>query len=222
VRRNCRYLFLISFLLPVCIPFAAAQATATFSIGLGTNQVKSNGSGLFNANSYYAFNACTPGLDPNCDRNPGLRGLALGIGGDVLPWKHVGFGFNVNLMPSKDNYGPLQFRQTFYDFNGIYAPVNEKRVVVKLLGGIGGAKTGFSYDETSCVGTAICQSSTTAIGSENHFQLHAGAGVELYITKSLFIRPEFNFRHITGFTDQFGKNNVLGGMVWLGFRAGGR
>ena len=48
--------------------------------------------------------------------------------------KHFGVGAEVNLQPAKSDYGPLQFRQTFYDFNGIYAPVNEKQIQVQLQG----------------------------------------------------------------------------------------
>jgi hypothetical protein len=153
-------------------------------------------------------------------RNPGLYGLVLGLGGDMLPWKKYGFGFDVSFLPAKGNYGPFQFRQTFYDLNGVYTPINEKRVVVKLKGGIGGAKTGFSVNETYCYGTAICQDYTSSFGSANHFQLHAAAGVEIYFSKHAFLRPEFNYRHVTNFTDQFGKNDVLGGMLWLGVKTG--
>jgi hypothetical protein len=219
VKRNCRYLFLISFLLLSCIPFAAAQGSATVSIGFGTNQVKSNGSGI----NGISGNVCTPSLDnPDCLTNPGLHGFNLGFGADMLPWKHGGFGFDISFLPSKGTYGPLQFRQTFYDFNGIITPVNHKRVVVKLKGGIGGARTSFTFNETYCVGTIICQNYTSSIGSANHFQLHAGAGIEFYMTKHAFLRPEFNYRHITNFTEEFGKNDVWGAMIWLGIRTSGR
>jgi hypothetical protein len=219
VKRNCRYLFLISILLLFCIPIAAAQGSATVSIGFGTNQDKSNGYGI----NQLTTDPCTPAVDnPDCLTNPGLHGFFLGFGADVLPWKHAGFGLDVSFLPAKGNYGPMKFRQTFYDFNAIYMPVNEKRVVVKMKGGIGGARTGLSIDQTYCVGTVICQSDTYALGSANHFQLHAGAGVEIYVTKNVFLRPEFNFRHITNFTEEFGKNNVWGGMLWLGARTRNR
>jgi opacity protein-like surface antigen len=213
VKRNCRYLLLISLLMLFCIPFAAAQS-GTFSIGFGTNQIDSNRSGLDDYGDQ-----CTPDVNnPYCYPTPGLHGFFLGFGGDLMPWKNVGFGFDISFQPAKGDYTPLRFRQTFYDFNGIYTPINEKRVVVKLKGGIGGAKTGFSIDD--CVGTAVCQNYSW--GSSNHFQLHAAAGVEIYFTKNAFLRPEFNFRHVTNLTEQFGSNNVWGGMLWLGLRSRGR
>jgi len=38
------------------------------------------------------------------------------------------------MQPSRENYGPLSSRQTFYDVNGIYAPIATKRASL-LLGG---------------------------------------------------------------------------------------
>ena len=106
--------------------------------------------------------------------------------------------------------------------NGIYAPINEKRVVLKLMGGIGGSKTGFSLPESSCVGTAVCEYSNESIGSSSHFQIHVGAGVEVYLTEHIFVRPQFDFRYVPNFMDQFGSSAVMGGMLWVGFNTGGR
>jgi Outer membrane protein beta-barrel domain len=212
-----RYLFVLSLLL-FWIPLADAQTSGDFNIGFGTAHVKSNGAGIDNT----SFTSCTPGTDSFCQSTPGLNGFLLGFGGDVMLSKLFGVGGEISFQPSRGNYGPLQFRQMFYDFNGIFAPVNKKRVALKLMGGIGGAKTGFTYHATSCVGTAICTSSDQSVGSANHFQLHAGAGVEIYLTEHLFIRPQFDLRYIPNFTDQFGSNVVPGGMFWIGFRTGGR
>jgi opacity protein-like surface antigen len=223
VKRNCCYLFLISLLLLFCIPLAAADGSATVAVGFGSNHVKSTGLGI-DYNSYSGnFETCT--LDPSnpyCMATPALNGFFLGVGGDVLPWKHTGFGANISFQPSKADYGQLQYRQIFYDFNGIYAPVNGKRAVLKLLGGIGGAKTSFSYEQTSSVGSAITSSSSVSFGSSSHFQIHAGAGLEVYVTRNMFIRPQFDYRYIPNLTQQFGSKSVIGGMVWVGFRTGGR
>lgn len=212
-----RYLLVLSLLF-LLIPFADAQTSGDFNIGFGTAHVKSNGKGIDNSTFY----SCTPGESLYCHPNPGLNGFLLGFGGDVMLSKRFGFGGEVSFLPSRGNYGPLQFRQTFYDFNGILAPVSSKRATLKLMGGIGGAKTGFSYNASSCVGTAICTNSNESIGSSNHFQLHAGVGVEIYLTEHLFIRPQFDLRYIPNFTDQFGSNVVPGGMFWIGFRTSSR
>ena len=136
--------------------------------------------------------------------------------------KHFGLGAELNLQPGKSDYGSLQYRQMFYDFNGIVAPVNEKRVSLQLQGGIGGARTGFSFSESSCVGTAICSNITQPVGNATHFQVHAGVGVQIFLAKQLYIRPEFDLHYVPNLTQQFGSNVVPQGSVWVGYSWGER
>jgi len=213
MKHTWRYLLVLSLLL-LLIPFADAATSGSFSIGFGTDHIKSNGAGI-DSNT---LASCTPELDVFCQSAPGLNGFFLGFSGDIMLSKLLGFGGEISFLPARGNYGPLEFRQTFYDFNAIVMPVAKKRFALKLMGGIGGAKTGFSINESSCVGTAICENENQSIGSANHFQLHAGAGLEVYLTDYLFIRPQFDLRYVPGFTDQFGSNLVPGGMFWIGFR----
>ena len=93
---------------------------------------------------------------------------------------------------------------------------------MKIEGGIGGAKTSFSYTQTSCVGTAVCSTQSQAVGSSNHFQVHAGIGVQIFLTEHVFIRPQFDFHYVPGLTDQFGSNMVPAATVWLGYSLGDR
>ena len=72
------------------------------------------------------------------------------------------------------------------------------------------------------MGTAVCTSQTQPVGSSNHFQIHAGVGVEIFLTDHIFVRPQFDLRYIPNFTDQFGSNVVAGGMMWLGYSLGDR
>lgn len=220
MRMVFRYSFLVSVLL-FWIPFACAQTTADFSIGFGTAHVKASGSGIDSINSVNALGSCTPGQgDPFCLSTPGLNGFFLGLGGDAMLSKHFGIGGEINFQPARANYGPLQSRQTFYDIDGVFAPLNEKRIVLKLIGGIGGAKTGFTFDQSACIGTALCQNSNQPVGSSNHFQLHAGAGVEFFVTNHVFIRPQVDLRYVPNLTDEFGSSVVKGAMLWIGFRTG--
>ena len=220
MRHICRHCFMFVLLI-FWIPFAHAQTSADLNIGFGTAHVKASGSGIDNIYSPNAFGSCTPGQgDSYCQSTPGLNGFFLGLGGDAMLAKRLGVGGEISFQPARGNYGPLQYRQTFYDFNGIFAPLNQKRIVVKLMGGIGGTKTGFSFDESSCVGTAICSSSSQSVGSSNHFQLHAGVGVEVFLTEHVFVRPQFDFRYVPGFTNQFGSSAVTGAMLWIGFKTG--
>ncbi len=219
MRKICRYPLAVLLVL-LCIPFVNAQSSAEFNIGFGSAQVKSAGSGIDSIYSPYAFSSCTPGPgDPYCLSTPGLNGFFLGFGGDAMLSKHFGVGAEVSFQPTRSDYGPLQFRQTFYDFDGIFAPLDDKRIAVKLMGGIGGARTGFSFDQSACVGTALCSNSNQPVGSSNHFQLHAGLGIEMFLTDHVFIRPQFDLRYVSNFTDEFGSNVVPGATLWIGFGA---
>lgn len=222
MRRTYRYLPLCSGLL-LCTSWASAQSTFDVNLGFGSTHVNSNGQGIDGLTSANAFGTCALSSgDTLCQKTPGLSGFFLGIGGDVMLTKRYGIGAEVNLQPAQSKYGPLQYRQTFYDFNGIYAPIHQKRVQLQLQGGIGGAKTGFSFSQNSCVGTAVCSNVAQPVGSANHFQVHAGVGVQFFLTEHIFIRPQFDYHYVPGLTDQFGSNSVPAGTIWVGYSFGER
>lgn len=219
MRRIGRYLPLA--LLLACAQLASAQGAFDAYLGLGSARVKSNGLGIDNLNSTNALGSCdlTAG-DPNCQKTGSLGGVLLTIGGDVMVHPHYGFGANVTLQPAKQDYGALQYRQMFYDFDGIYAPLATKRVSLRLEGGIGGANTSFSLTQSSCVGTAVCSTSAQSVGSASHFQIHAGVGIQFNVTEHVFIRPQFDYHYVPNFTQQFGSNSVPQGTVYIGYNFG--
>ena len=222
MRRTFRYLALCSGLI-LCASWASAQSTFDVNLGFGSAHVGSNGQGIDNASSSNAFGGCALNSgDTFCEATPSLSGFFLGFGGDVMLTKRYGIGAEVNLQPARSNYGPLQYRQTFYDFNGIYAPINQKRVQVQLQGGIGGAKTSFSFNQNSCVGTAVCTNYAEPVGNTNHFQVHAGVGVQVFLTEHIFVRPQFDFHYVPNFTQQFGSNAVPEATIWVGYSFGER
>jgi len=143
----------------------------------------------------------------------------MGFEGDAMLNKRIGFGGELNFQPSKGAYGPLKFRQEFYDFNGLFTPLTNRHYTVRLEAGIGGAHTGTSYTQSTCVG-AFCSNLTESFASANHFQEHVGAGIQVYLTHHLFIRPQFDYRHVQNFTQEFGRDSVLQGSVWLGYNFG--
>jgi hypothetical protein len=205
-------------------PVAGAQTSFDLNMGFGTARAGSNGGGIdSNPNDLNYLGPCvpTPG-NVNCSANPSLGGFFLGLGGDLIFQKHLGFGAEVNFQPAHQTYGPLQSRQTFYDFNGIYVPINEKKVQIQVQGGIGGARTSFALTQNQCVGTAVCSSFIQPIGNANHFQVHVGVGVELFVTTHLFVRPQIDLHYIPSFTDQYGKNAVPEYTVWVGYSFGDR
>jgi hypothetical protein len=197
-------------------PLLRAQGSFDVALGFGTNHDKATGLGIDPSN----FNSCTIAGDSACELTPVLGNLFMGFEGDAMLNKHIGFGAELNFQPTHVSYGPLQMREVFYDFNGLYVPVNHQKFQLRFEGGIGGAHSGFSYIQTSCVGTAVCSSSATPVGSANHFQVHVSAGVQIYVKGHFFVRPQFDFREVPGFTDQFGSNQVLGGSVWVGYNFG--
>ena len=167
---------------------ASAQTSFDVNLGFGSAWDSANGGGIDNAASLNAFGSCTVGSgDANCQSLPKLNGFFLGFGGDLMLNKHLGAGFEASLQPSQESYGPLNSRQTFYDVNAIYAPVTTKRASLLLEGGIGGARTSFSLTQSGCVGTAVCSTSTEPVGAANHFQVHVGVGVQIFLTEHIFI-----------------------------------
>jgi opacity protein-like surface antigen len=202
---------------------ASAQTSFDVNVGFGSAWDSANSGGIDNAASLNAFGSCTPGGgDANCQSLPSLSGFFLGFGGDLMLYKHLGVGFETNLQPSRQSYGPLSSRESFYDVNAIYAPIATKRASLFLDGGVGGARTSFSVSESGCVGTAICTTSTEPVGAANHFQVHVGVGVQIFLTEHIFIKPEFDFHYVPGLTNQFGSDAVPEGMVWVGYSFGER
>jgi opacity protein-like surface antigen len=202
---------------------ASAQTSFDVNLGFGSAWDSANGGGIDNAASLNAFGSCTVGSgDANCQSLPKLNGFFLGFGGDLMFNKHLGAGFEASLQPSQESYGPLNSRQTFYDVNAIYAPVTTKRASLLLEGGIGGARTSFSLTQSGCVGTAVCSTSTEPVGAANHFQVHVGVGVQIFLTEHIFIKPEFDLHYVPGLTNQFGSNAVPEGLLWVGYSFGER
>lgn len=220
MKRTLRYLPLLSLLL-LPIPYASAQSSFDLNVGAGTSHVKGI-PGIDNINSSNAFGTCTIGAaDPDCVKGPNLGGFFLTVGGDVMATKRFGFGVEAAFQPAKSDYAGLQFRQTFYDVNGIFAPVNQKKVMVQLMGGLGGAKTSFSFTQ-NCTGIAVCSTQSQPVLNTNHFQIHAGLGVQIFISEHMYIRPQFDLHYVPNFTDQFGSNLAPSATVWIGYSFGDR
>ena len=212
-----RYLGPIS-LLALCAPLASAQTAADVGIGFGTAHAKANSGGIDNS----SFGPCTPGSVTTCESLPALSGLFMGFTGDVMLTKKYGFGGEASFQPVRTDYGPLKSRQLFYDINGIYVPLSEKKFSFRVEGGIGGARTSFVFPQSSCVGNAVCSSQNVPVGNSSHFQVHAGVGVSIYVTEHIFIRPQFDYHYVPGLNNQFGTNSVPQGTVWVGYSMGSR
>jgi hypothetical protein len=218
------------FVLPLlCLPFANAQSGIDFAVGFGGASAPAAKTGLDPA-----LNPCTLG-SAGCQSTPSLSSFMIGVGGDLMLWKHFGVGMEANFEPSKKDYviltqqssgagGPaftekLQSRITLYDFNGILQPLKSKFATLKISGGIGGANVKFYDSGSSTSGLLGTQNFSQYFASSNHFQVHGGAGVQIYVKEHFFIRPEINVHYVHNL-NQFGRDSVLRYTVWLGYTFG--
>jgi hypothetical protein len=212
------------------IQLASAQSAFNLNIGVGAVQDKA-ASGQVDQ----TLNPCTAGdLYGPCVSTPSLSGATIGFGGDLMLWKKFGIGAEVGFQPAKETYVNLnasaaanglnslsvQSRMTLFDVNGIFEPVNTKKVALKLEGGIGGANLKF-YESGSSSSVLGSQNMSQYYSSANHFQVHGGVGVEIYLTDHIFIRPQFDVHYVRNLT-QFGSSAVTSEMVWLGYNWGDR
>jgi len=181
------------------------------------------------ANAYFGLGTATDSssnqlIDPlgvgTFSRTPKLDGLFATIGGSLMLTDHFGAGAQFSWRPSTGNYAGVDYRQMFYDFNGIWQPVKTKWVVPELQAGIGGARVSFSASGQSCDQLTGC--STVNLGSESstHFQTHVGGAVRLYVTPRLFIRPAIDAHWVNNFF-QFGSNWVPEYTLGVGYSFGG-
>jgi hypothetical protein len=221
VNRYCRFLPVL-----FCASLAFAQSSAEVNLGFGTVHDKAATTGVDTSG-----NTCTASTSSSCQLPPALSSFFLGFGGNIMLSKHFGFGGAVNLQPIKSDYStlyyqgygyPLKSAQYFYDANLIYAPINEKKAALRFEGGIGGASTRFSITSSTCAGSAVCSNSTQHFANANHFDIHGGAGVQVYLSEHIFVRPQFDIHYVPGLTDQFGSNVVPGATVWIGYSIGDR
>jgi len=231
VKRISRYLPLLLALF-CCMQYASAQSGFDINLGFGGIHDKAN-SGQIDQ----ALLPCTGAGDPYgpCVSTPALNGFMMGFGGDLMLWKKFGVGAEVAFQPAKQDYVnlnasagsqgltglTLQSRVTLYDFDGIYEPVNTKKVALKLKGGIGGANIKF-YESGSSTNSVIGnQNFSQYYASANHFNVHGGIGVQIYLTDHVFVRPEFDVHYVPNLT-QFGSNVIVEGMAWIGYSWGDR
>jgi len=143
-------------------------------------------------------------------------GAYVGFSGDYLFWKHFGVQGEVAWRASENRYRGFQpYRPIFYDFNAIYAPPLGKHAQLEVLGGIGALSTRYYSPIYVCDPfTFICTNYT----STNHFMGDVGAGLKLFLTRGLFIRPEVRVYFINDNVDfSSGHATRVGGSIGYSF-----
>lgn len=228
MRRFSRYLpvFLLSL---ASLPLANAQSGVDVAIGFGGANAPASKTGIDQN-----LLTCSPPGTSACASTPKLSNFMMGFDGDLMLWHRFGVGAEVNFMPAKQDYVSLQQqdvtqgipsivlqdRVTLYDFNGIFQPIATKKVSLKLSGGIGGANIKFYESGVSTTALTGSQNFSQYFGSSNHFQVHGGVGVQIYVREHLFVRPEFNIHYVRNLS-QFGRNAITRYAVWIGYTFGG-
>jgi hypothetical protein len=170
------------------VTFASAQSVSAY-FGLGTATNSSNGQSL----------------DTLGDVGPTMGGVFITLGGDYMYRPKFGFGAEYSVRAAQASFAPqagVNYRPGFYDFNAIWHPLTSStHVVPEIQGGVGGANLRFYATETQCAVLGVCQTLNEYISSSNHFQLHFSGGVRLYVTPSMYIRPQFDAHWVNNFQE---------------------
>jgi hypothetical protein len=158
--------------------------------------------------------------DGNFYNTAALDGVFLNFGAGMMVTKHFGFGGEFSFKPNKTDYAGLQYRPLFYDFNAIVHPMaSAKRVVPEITGGLGGVNTKFYVDQQNCT-IVGCTNYSSYVQSANHFQLHTGVGVSLFLTSNIYVRPQFDLHWVHNYNTLFNSNWVPQYGVFVGYRFG--
>ncbi|HEV7969005.1 MAG TPA: hypothetical protein VGP19_15610 [Candidatus Acidoferrales bacterium] len=203
---------------------ASAQGvSAYFGVGSATDSAGTTNNSTAVCPSGNLFDDFTGACEPG----PTIGGAFGVFGADFMFRPHFGVNAEYSFRFAQAPYLPdagLNMRPAFYDFNAVWEPISgaERRIVPVLEGGIGGARVAL-YITQQCSVTGInCSSSSPAGFNANHFQVHAAAGVKLYVKGNLFIKPQFDFRYVPNLTDQFGRSWVPEYTVSVGYTFGQR
>jgi hypothetical protein len=146
---------------------------------------------------------------------PSMDGTFGTFGVGLMLKPSIGFGGQVSVRFKQGDYAGLGYRPVFYDFNGIFTPAIGSRVTPEFQAGLGAVNMRF-YDPTSLYYDYNTGRYTNFVGSTNHFQLHAAAGLRVYISDRFYMRPAVDYHWVKGFT-WFKSNSVPSYSLSIGF-----
>ncbi len=146
----------------------------------------------------------------------GMGGVFGTLGAGLMLNSYLGVGGEVSFRFAQGEYAGVGFRPVFYDFNGILAPnFGTKRMRPELQLGLGGASIRFYGGQQYCNPyTGFC---SNFLGSSNHFQLHAGLGLRVYLSEHVFVRPQIDYRWVRNLDETFKSNSVPAYSVAIGY-----
>jgi hypothetical protein len=208
--KSARVVLSLAFAFSICSAVAHAQEGPDVFFGVGSASAPSSNQLIDTFG------------DGNLYRTPSLGGTFGKVGADIMITPHFGIGGETDFRFSQGAYAGLNYRPVFYDFNGIYAPTlnHFKRIVPEFQAGLGGVNMKFYYNNAYCDQFAGCQSNNQYVESSNHFQVHLSAGLRVYVTSHIFVRPQVDAHWVNNFF-QFGSDWVpeYGGSIGWSFGA---
>lgn len=184
------------------IQLAPAQEVAAY-LGLGGTYVTSNGSQIDTFS------------DGTLHKTPSLNGVFTDLGATAFIGRNWGVGAELAWRPSQGDYAGLQYRPSFYNFDGIFRPERgiAKRFAPEFRAGIGGARIRYNFDDdTTCAQVPGCPDST-------HFQVHLGAAARWYFKDHIFLRPAIDVHYVRNFSE-FGSDWVPRYSLSVGYSFG--
>ena len=149
---------------------------------------------------------------------PSLDGVFGTFGGAVMLKPSFGFGAQVSLRFRQGDYAGLGYRPIFYDFNGIWTPSLGKRIMPEFQAGFGGVNLRLYNPSTPYYDYNTGQYSTF-VGSSNHLQLHAAAGLRIFVKPHIFVRPQIDYHWVRNMVE-FSSNSVPAYSIAIGYSSG--
>ncbi len=148
-----------------------------------------------------------------------LSGVFGTFGGGLMLTPHFGVGAEVSLRFTQGDYtADVGYRPIFYDFNGIWTPtLHSRRIIPEFQGGFGGLNLRFYGGAQYC--DPYSGNCSNFAGSDNHLQLHASAGLRVYVKQHLFVRPQFDYHWVRNL-NEFASDSVPGFSFAIGYSSG--
>lgn len=137
-------------------------------------------------------------------------------GGHLFLKDQFGVGGEISWKASQALYAGYQpYRPIFWDFNGMWVPKLGNRAKGEFQAGIGAESIRFYNNFYTC-NFVSCSNYTTS----THFMGHFSAGLRLYVTPNVFIRPEGHF-YLVNNSVEFTSGKLIRYGISLGYEFGG-